>query len=102
MKAVTDESVKKTLFDKYFTGDVKKLNEFYEDVNAHIIPNLVKQAVEQAAEESKKTLIEENKGKSKAASSLKPEPKEESKSASIVPNNVNEVLKISKMFEGGL
>ena len=95
---VEDESVKKTLFDKYFASDVKQLNEFYNDINAHVIPNKVKKATEEATAEAKKNLIEENKTKSKAGSSiqLKPEPKQETESKAASVPQVNTVSQLRR------
>jgi hypothetical protein len=103
-KSVKDESLKKTLFDKYFNADVNQLNDFYSDVVNHVVPSLIEEAKAQAEQELKNKTIED-KGKSKAASSTslpkEPEVKEESKAASIVPKNVNEILRFRQIMEAG-
>ena len=97
-KSVKDESLKKTLIDKYFNADVNQLNDFFNDVHSHVFPSLVEEAKAQAEEELKKKTIEDNKGKSKAAS-LPKEPKvEDSKAASIVPKSVNEIIRFDRLM----
>src|SRR6476659_10342596 len=97
-KSVKDESLKKTLIDKYFNADVNQLNDFYGDIHSHVFPSLVEEAKAQAEQETKNKLVEENKGKSKAAA-LPKEPKvEESKAASIVPKSVNEIIRFDRLM----
>jgi len=97
-KSVKDESLKKTLIDKYFNADVNQLNDFYGDIHSHVFPSLIEEAKAQAEQEAKNKLVEENKGKSKAAS-LPKEPKvEESKAASIVPKSVNEIIRFDRLM----
>ena len=93
-----DENVKKQVFDKYLgKSDFNSIVEAFDDFNTHILP--IKIAEAKATQEDSSN----SKQESKSASTLKPEPKvenNESKTASVVPNNVNEVLVLSKMFEG--
>jgi len=99
-KSVKDEQTKKTLFDKYFADEynVNHLNDFYSDVVSNVFPSLVEEAKAEAAKELEKKTIEENKGKSKAAS-LPKEPKvDESKAASIVPKSVNEIIRFDRLM----
>ncbi len=98
---VKDESIRKTLIDKYLPQDTDILNDFYQDVNTHVLPSLVEAAKSQAEAELKQKTVEENKGKSKAASTLPKEPQvTESKAASIVPKSVNEIIKFDKLMRG--
>lgn len=100
-KSVKDESLKKTLIEKYFNADVNILNDFYSDVTNHVLPSLVEEAKAQAEQDLKTKTIEENKSKSKAAALPKePEVKDESKAASIVPKTVNEVIKFDRLMRG--
>src|SRR6185503_3125707 len=73
-KSVKDESLKKTLVDKYFNADVNQLNDFYGDITNHVVPSLIEEAKSQAEQDLKNKTIEDNKSKSKAASSLPKEP----------------------------
>ena len=103
-KSVKDESLKKTLTDKYFNADVNQLNDFYGDITNHVFPSLVEEAKAQAEQDIKNKVTEDNKSKSKAASTgLPKEPKvEESKAASeVVPKSVNQVIRLKKMMEVG-
>ena len=101
-KSVKDESLKKTLIDKYFNADVNQLNDFYGDVLNHVVPSLVEEAKAQAEQDLKNKTIEDNKSKSKAGS-LPKEPQvteDESKAASIVPKTHNEVLQFDRLMRG--
>ena len=99
-KSVKDESLKKTLVDKYFNADVNQLNDFYGDITNHVVPSLIEEAKSQAEQDLKNKTIEDNKSKSKAASSLPKEPasSEESKAGSIVPKSVNEVKRLERLM----
>ena len=100
-KSVKDESLKKTLTDKYFNADVNQLNDFYGDITNHVFPSLVEEAKAQAEQDIKNKVIDESKGKSKAAS-LPKEPQVESKAASeVVPKSVNEVKKFEQLMRRG-
>jgi len=99
-KSVKDESLKKTLTEKYFNADVNTLNDFYGDVINHVVPSLIEEAKADAEKELKNKTIEENKGKSKAAALPKEPNVEESKAASIVPKSVNEVIKFDRLMRG--
>ena len=91
-KVVDDEEQRNKLVEKYIDKDVNLIIQYHNDIFPH---------VEKFAK-GKDVKVEED--KSKNASVLKEEPKREiedqSKSASVVPNKVNEVLVISKMFAG--
>lgn len=98
--SVSDESNRKVLIDKYMGADVKILKQFNDDINQHIVPSLV------AAELKKAQSDNTDKSKSKSASlELKPEPKKESsnesKSASVVPNSINEVKRFERLMREG-
>ena len=97
-KSVKDESLKKTLVEKYFNADVNQLNDFYADVLNHVVPSLVEEAKAQAEQDIKNKTTE---GKSKAGS-LPKEPeasKDESKAgSSIVPKSVNEVIRFERLM----
>jgi hypothetical protein len=96
--SVSDENTKKSLFDKYLgKSDFNSIVEAFDDFNTHILPLKIEAAL------AEKKDSDNSKKESLKASTLKPEPKtekNESLSASVVPNNVNEVLVLSKMFEG--
>ena len=100
---VKDDSIRKTLVDKYLPQDTDILNDFYQDVSTHVFPSLVEAAKVQAENELKNKLTEENKSKSKAASLPREPVKEESKAASgIVPKSVNEVLRFRNLMLEGI
>ena len=99
-KSVKDESLKKTLIEKYFNADVNQLNDFYGDVTNHVLPSLVEEAKAQAEQDIKNKTIEENKGKSKAAS-LPKEPVAQEEPKQVVPNSVNEVKRFRQIMEAG-
>ena len=90
---VEDADIKKQLVSKYIDKDVNLLIDFHND----IVPHVEKFA------KGKDVPVEEKKDNSKSAS-IKKEPKKEiedqERSASVVPNKVNEVLVLSKMFAG--
>jgi len=100
---IEDEKDRKIVFEKYFKDEynAKHLSEFYNDISTHILPNKIKKAIEAQAKEAE----EKDKPKSKAASITlpkEPEVKEESsKAGSIVPKNVNEILRFRQIMEAG-
>jgi len=101
---IEDEKDRKIVFEKYFKDEynAKHLSEFYNDISTHILPNKIKKAIEAQAKEA----LEKDKPKSKAASSTslpkEPEVKEESKAASLVPKNVNEIIRFRQIMEAGI
>jgi len=98
-KSVKDESLKKTLIEKYFNADVNILNDFYGDVTNHVLPSLVEEAKAQAEQDLKTKTIEENKSKSKAAA-LPKEPTVTQETQQVVPKTVNEVIKFDRLMRG--
>ena len=91
-EVVEDQEQRSKLVEKYIDKDVNLIIQYHKD----IVPYVEKFA------KGKEVKVEE-KDKSQHASVLKEEPKKEtdqSEHASIVPNKVNEVLVISKMFAG--
>ena len=99
-KGVKEDTVKESLIQKYLDQDTDKLNEFYKDVTAHVLPSLIEEAKAQAEAELKNKTVEENKSKSKAGSLPKEPVVEESKAASIVPKSENQVLKFDRLMRG--
>ena len=99
-KGVKEDTVKESLIQKYLDQDTDKLNEFYKDVTAHVLPSLIEEAKAQAEAELKNKTVEENKSKSKAGSLPKEPVVEESKAASIVPKSENQVLKFDRILRG--
>ena len=79
---------------------MNQLNDFYGDITNHVVPSLIEEAKAQAEQDLKNKTIEDNKSKSKAASSLpkEPESSEESKAGSIVPKSVNEVKRLERLM----
>ena len=101
-KSVKDETIRKQLVDKYFEHNTDILNDFYKDISTHVFPSLIEEAKAQAEKELMNKTVEENKGKSKAGSTLTPEPEmPKSDNKDLVPNNVNEVLRLRKLMTGG-
>ena len=89
-KVVDNEEQRNKLVEKYIDKDVNLIISYHND----IVPHVEKFA------KGKDIPVED---KSKSSSVLKPEPKkenDETKSASVVPNKANEVLRLSKMFAG--
>ena len=99
-KSVQDQTVKDSLISKYISADTDLLNGYTEDFVKHVVPSLIEQAKATAEQELKNKTIEENKGKSKAGS-LPKEPESIKEENKIVPNRENEVLKLSKLINGG-
>jgi len=100
---IEDEKDRKIVFEKYFKDEynAKHLSEFYNDISTHILPNKIKKAIELQAKEAQ----EKDKPKSKAASQVlpkEPEVQEESKAASLVPKNVNEIIRFRQIMEAGI
>jgi len=90
--SVSDESNRKVLIDKYMGADVKILKQFSDDFITHVVPSL----------KSNEAKTEDTKKSKSAATELKPEPKkEESKSASVVPNSINEVKRFERLMREG-
>jgi hypothetical protein len=98
-KSVKDESVKKTLVEKYFSSETDILNDFYNDITAHVFPSLLEEQKAQAESELKNKLAEDNKGQSKAAS-LPKEPEIPKSEEKIVPNRVNQVKQFDRLMRG--
>ena len=100
-KSVKDDSLKKTLIEKYFNADVNQLNDFYGDIVNHVVPSIVEEAKAQAEAELKQKTIEESKTKSKAASLPKePEVPKSEAASSIVPKSVNEIKLLDRLMRG--
>ena len=96
-KTVKDDNIRESLVQKYFDQDTDKLNDFAKDYSTHVVPSLIEEAKAQAEAELKQKVVEENKGKSKAASLPKePEIPQESKAASTI----NEVKKFDMLMRG--